>query len=153
MVSLVFDHISAHQAPYDKRFFFIQVQIRFYRPVRSATVRSLRRVTPFEPFTFLYCTCRGHVRREHNTGNPPAETPFEALLKLGERLEVAEEVAEEMAEEMVEETMEEILMILITAEEDTLEAMASSAARNPPSSRAIERMLSLSYLSGRSTRC
>jgi hypothetical protein len=82
-------------------------------------------------------------------GNPPAETPFEALPKLGERLEVAEEMAEEMAEE----TMEEIPTIPITTEEDTLEAMASSAARNPPSSRAIERTLSLSYLSGRSTRC
>jgi hypothetical protein len=52
-----------------------------------------------------------------------------------------------------EETMKEIPMILIIAEEDTLEAMASSVARNPPSSRAIERTLSLSYLSGRSTRC
>jgi hypothetical protein len=44
-------------------------------------------------------------------------------------------------------------MIRIVAEEDTLEAMASSAAKNPPSSRAIERTPSLSYLSGRSTRC
>jgi hypothetical protein len=78
-------------------------------------------------------------------GNPPAETPFEASPKLGERPEVAEETAEEM--------MKEILMTPITVEEDTLEAMASSAARNPPSSRAIERMLSLSYLSGRSIRC
>jgi hypothetical protein len=77
--------------------------------------------------------------------NPPAETPFEALPKLGERLEEAEEMAEV--------TMEEIPTTPITMEEDTLVAMASSAARNPPSSRAIERTLSLSYLSGRSTRC
>jgi hypothetical protein len=66
MVNLVFDHISAHQAPQDKRFLFIQVQIRFNRPVRSATVRSLRRVTPFEPFTLFYRTCRGHVGRKRN---------------------------------------------------------------------------------------
>jgi hypothetical protein len=78
-------------------------------------------------------------------GEPPAETPFAALPKLGER--------REEVEEMAEETKEEIPMTPITTEEDTLEAMASSAARNPLSSRAIERTLSLSYLSGRSTRC
>jgi hypothetical protein len=74
MVSLVFDHISTHQAPYDKRFFFIQVQIWFNRPVRSATVHSLRRVTPFEPFTLFDCACRGHVRRERNSVDDVAMT-------------------------------------------------------------------------------
>jgi hypothetical protein len=39
----------------------------------------------------------------------------------------------------------------IVAEEDVLGAMASSVARSPSSSRVIERMLSLSYLSGRPT--
>jgi hypothetical protein len=77
----------------------------------------------------------------------PTETPFKASLPREER------PAEEEEGEMMEETMEEIPTIRIAAEEDTLEAMASSAARNPPSSRAIERTLSLSYLSGRSTRC
>jgi hypothetical protein len=77
----------------------------------------------------------------------PTETPFEASRPQEERL------AEVEVEEMAEETMKEIPTILIVAEEDMLEAMASSAARNPPSSRAIERTLSLSYLSGRSTRC
>jgi hypothetical protein len=33
-------------------------------------------------------------------GNPPAETPFEALPKLEERLEGAEEMAEEMMGEI-----------------------------------------------------
>jgi hypothetical protein len=76
----------------------------------------------------------------------PTETPFEASQPREER---PVGVAVGMAREMTEE----ILTIPIAAEEDTLEAMASSAARNPPSSRAIERTLSLSYLSGRSTRC
>jgi hypothetical protein len=80
--------------------------------------------------------------------SPSAETPFEALLRPGERLGETEE-----AEEAVEEATEEIPTTPITAEEDTLVAMASSAARNRLSSRAIERTLSLSYLSGRSTRC
>jgi hypothetical protein len=79
----------------------------------------------------------------------PTETPFEASLPR-EKRPIEEEVE---VGKMAEETMKEIPMILIIAEEDTLEAMASSAARNPPSSRAIERTLSLSYLSGRSTRC
>jgi hypothetical protein len=77
----------------------------------------------------------------------PTETPFEASPPR------EEQPAEAEVEEMAEETMMEIPMILAITEEDTLEAMASSAARNPPSSRAIERTLSLSYLSGRSTRC
>jgi hypothetical protein len=77
----------------------------------------------------------------------PTETPFEALQPQEERL--AEVAVGEMAEEM----REEIPTTLIVAEEDTLEAMASSVARNPPTSWAIERTLSLSYLSGRSTRC
>jgi hypothetical protein len=77
----------------------------------------------------------------------PTETPFEVLPPREER------PAEEEVGEMAEETMEEIPTIRIVAGEDTLEAMASSAARNPLSSRAIERTLSLSYLSGRSTRC
>jgi hypothetical protein len=77
----------------------------------------------------------------------PTETPFEAS-RLREEQPVEVEVGE-----MAEETMEEIPTILIVMKEDMLEAMASSAARNPPSSRAIERTLSLSYLSGRSTRC
>jgi hypothetical protein len=40
-----------------------------------------------------------------------------------------------------------------TAGEGILLTMASSAAKNPQSSRAIERTLRLSYLSGRSIRC
>jgi hypothetical protein len=83
MVSLVFDHISAHQAPYHKRFFLIQVQIRFYRPVRSATVRSLRRVTPFEPFTFLNRACRGHVGQERNTRCSGVYLAIEGLRRSG----------------------------------------------------------------------
>jgi hypothetical protein len=79
----------------------------------------------------------------------PTETPFE-VSPLQEKRPIEEEVE---VGEMAEETMKEIPTILIIAEEDTLEAMASSVARNPPSSRAIERTLSLSYLSGRSTRC
>jgi hypothetical protein len=79
----------------------------------------------------------------------PTVTPFKASPPW-EKRPIEEEVE---VGEMAEETMKEILTILIIAEEDTLEAMASSAARNPPSSRAIERTLSLSYLSGRSIRC
>jgi hypothetical protein len=78
--------------------------------------------------------------------NPLAETPFEALQPQEERLVAG-------VEEAMEEAMEEIPTTPTAEEENTLEAMASSAARNPPSSRAIERTLSLSYLSGRSTRC
>jgi hypothetical protein len=77
----------------------------------------------------------------------PTETPFEAS-PLREKRPMEVEVGE-----MAEETMKEIPTIPIIAEEDMLEAMASSAARNPPSSWAIERTLSLSYLNGRSTRC
>jgi hypothetical protein len=55
--------------------------------------------------------------------------------------------------EEMEEVTEKILMTPTAAEEDALFIMASSAARNPPSSRAIERTLRLSYLSGRSIRC
>jgi hypothetical protein len=75
------------------------------------------------------------------------EIPFEASPLREERPVEAE------VEEMAEETMMKIPTILAIEEEDTLEAMASSAARNPPSSQAIERMLSLSYWNGRSTRC
>jgi hypothetical protein len=63
--------------------------------------------------------------------SPPTETPFEASL-LQE-----EQPAEVEVEEMAEEMMEGIPTTLVIAEEDTLEAMASSAARNPPSSQAI----------------
>jgi hypothetical protein len=77
--------------------------------------------------------------------NPLAETPFKALQPQEERL-VGVVVG-------VEEAMEEIPTTPTAEEENMLEAMASSAARNPPSSRAIERTLSLSYWNGRSTRC
>jgi hypothetical protein len=80
---------------------------------------------------------------------PMAEVTFKALLKQERRLTGEEETVEEA----VEETTEQIPTTPITTEEDTLEAMASLAARNPPSAQAIERTLSLSYLSGRSIRC
>jgi hypothetical protein len=79
--------------------------------------------------------------------NPLTETPFEDSLPQEER------PAEAEVEEMAEEIMEVIPTTLVITEEDTLEAMASSVARNPLSSQAIGRTLSLSYLSGRSTRC
>jgi hypothetical protein len=55
--------------------------------------------------------------------------------------------------EEMEEATEKILTTPTTTEEDTLFVMASLAARNPQSSRAIERTLRLSYLSGKSIRC
>jgi hypothetical protein len=77
----------------------------------------------------------------------PTETPFEALPPQEERLiEEEEEVVE------TEGATEEIPTTPTTAEEDALLAMASSVAKNPLSSQAIERMLRLSYLSGRSIR-
>jgi hypothetical protein len=81
----------------------------------------------------------------------PMETPFEASLPKEEQ-SAEEEVEEEEAEEM-EEVTEEILTTPTTVQEDALLTMASSAAKNPQSSRAIERTLRLSYLSGRSIRC
>jgi hypothetical protein len=53
----------------------------------------------------------------------------------------------------MEGATEKIPTIPATLEEDILLTMASSAAKNPQSSRAIERTLRLSYLSGRSIRC
>jgi hypothetical protein len=80
-------------------------------------------------------------------GEPPHGDPFRGFAAAGRA------AGRGGGGEMAEETMEEIPTIRIVAEEDTLEATASSAARNPQSSRAIERTLSLSYLSGRSIRC
>jgi hypothetical protein len=80
---------------------------------------------------------------------PLVGAPFKVSLKQGKQLTEAEETAEEA----VEETTEQTPTTPITVEEDMLEAMASLAAKNLPSSRAIERTLSLSYLSGRSIRC
>jgi hypothetical protein len=80
-------------------------------------------------------------------GSLPTETPFEVSPPQEEQsVEVEEEVAEtEGATEEIPTTP--------TTKEDTLLTMASSAAKNPLSSWAIERTLRLSYLSGRSIRC
>jgi hypothetical protein len=78
------------------------------------------------------------------------EIPFEALLPREER-SIEEEGEVEVAE--MEGATEKIPTIPTTAEEDILLTMASSVAKNPQSSQAIERTLRFSYLSGRSIRC
>jgi hypothetical protein len=83
----------------------------------------------------------------------PTETHFEASL-LQEERSIGEEAEEEGMEVVeTEGATEKIPTTPTTTEEDTLLTMASSAAKNPQSSRAIERTLRLSYLSGRSIRC
>jgi hypothetical protein len=80
----------------------------------------------------------------------PTETPFE-VSPLQEERSVEEEGEEEEVAE-TEGATEEI-PTTPTTEEDALLTMASSVAKNPQSSRAIERTLRVSYLSGRSIRC
>jgi hypothetical protein len=81
----------------------------------------------------------------------PTETPFEASLPQEERSIEEEGEGVEVVE--TEEATEKIPTTPTTVEEDALLTMASSAAKNPQSSRVIERTLRLSYLSGRSIRC
>jgi hypothetical protein len=84
----------------------------------------------------------------------PTETPFEALPLQEERSVEEEGEEEEVAEtEGATEGATEEIPTTPTTEGDALLTMASSVAKNPQSSQAIERTLRLSYLSGRSIRC
>jgi hypothetical protein len=84
-------------------------------------------------------------------GEPPHGDPFRGFAAAGRAVGRGGGGGGGEAEEM--EEIPTIPTIPTTAEEDALLTMASSAAKNPQSSRVIERTLRLSYLSGRSIRC
>jgi hypothetical protein len=101
---------------------------------------------------YWYCIAYSDVRRTWETLRV---APFEYFLDIQNKEVVPRNDREVLVKDEPQTNNKEgpedtpIRIHSIVAEEDMLKAMANSAARSPSPSQAIERTLSLSYLSGR----